>query len=227
MTKKHLLFLHGALGCKEHWERFIPAFEESHEIHNLDFPSHGKSSELLNDNDYSSLTQFVRNYVTANRITDFSIVGYSMGGYIGLDLLKQGIEGCRHLVMLSTKMNWNNEIAGQECDKLTTENLSPILEKLQKEHGENYDHLLTLTRDILRSIGANPLRKYQFELNKIPVTMLLGSKDRMIPREEITAFISGMPFVKFEIVEDQPHLLEKMDTAVIQKAIAGALNESE
>ncbi len=219
MGKSHLIFLHGALGCKQHWERFLPAFEKHYVVHNLNFPNHGDSKEKLTDFSYQTFTWWLKTYIVKNNITDFSIIGYSMGGYIALNLIHEGISGFNLLITLATKLNWDKEIAKAECDKLTIENLQPIQNKLQNEHVNNWPKLIEVTKEVLLSIGETPIKKKQFLYNKMPVMMLSGSKDKMVTQDEITTFAENTPNFYQVTIENQPHLLERMDINILNDTL--------
>ncbi len=211
MNKKHLIFLHGALGCNTDWLNYISTFEEIYEVHNLNFPQHGNSTEILDTYSYQKLALWLASYVHSKEIRDYFIIGYSMGGYIALKHTLEEPKGCLGIITIATKVNWNIAIATYENTKLSEENLTPIIPKLKIEHGNKWHHLIDKTKDILNSIGLNPLQKEEFTHNRIPVFMLLGSKDKMVTTDETINFISENHHMTYKVLEDQEHLLERMD----------------
>ncbi|MES2616646.1 MAG: alpha/beta fold hydrolase [Bacteroidota bacterium] len=218
---RHLIFLHGALGCNSHWERFLPAFENSFTIHNLNFPGHGNSDITLDTYSLQALSDTVQQYIQSNNIQAYAIIGYSLGGYVGLQMLADKVQGLTTLITLATKLNWNQAIADEECSKVTLENLAPIHEKLRTEHHQHFDTIVATTRDIMQSIGKHPLSTSDFSDNTIPVHMLLGSKDKMVTVAETLAFAEKCPSFSTSIIEEQPHSLERMNA----DAVGAACNE--
>lgn len=218
MHKRHLIFLHGALGSKKQWERFQGPFKENFQVHALDFPGHGDSTLKPGKYTCDTFTDFVQAYISQNHIPDFSVIGYSLGGYIGLNMTLRKIQGYHSLITLSTKLNWDKAIAAEVCANLTIEKLSTIAELLRQEHGENFNQLLFNTREIISSIGNNALSKSLFTGNNIPVLMLLGSNDKLVSPEEIKLFSEDLPSFNTHVLEQQPHAIEKMDTRTITQA---------
>lgn len=215
MGQPALIFLHGALGCKGQWERFLAPFTPYYDIHNIDFPGHGDSPLIPGNGDLSSLTGFLKNYIQENGLDSCDIIGYSMGGYAALQLVADNSVPVNSLITLATKLKWDREIAEEECRKLTEDNLQPIMEQLHTMHGFHMSGLLEHTRSILRSIGLRPIGKEQFAQSATPVTMLRGNRDRMVSDEEVTTFTEGIPSFDYISLENQPHLLEKMDAALV------------
>lgn len=142
MQKTHLIFLHGALGCQLHWHQISALFEKDYVVHTPDFPGHGNSTEALIKPTYKALAEWLRVYLQTHNISNYGIIGYSMGGYIGLEHLLNSSSNCQFLITLATKLEWNQEIAKQEAANLSLENLQAILEKLKKEHLISTEQLL-------------------------------------------------------------------------------------
>jgi len=221
MHKTHLIFLHGALGCQLHWHNISTQFENEYVVHTPDFPGHGRSETNAFEPTYLSLTDWLDSYLKQHQIAQYGIIGYSMGGYIGLShLVNANAENCQFLITLATKLHWNQAIAAEENAKLNLQQLAPIIPKLAAEHPNNaVDNLLNQTQSILSSIGDKPLVASQYTNNKTPIFMLLGSKDKMISEQEILAFQREAHAIQFQIIDQQPHLLERMDAMVISDCI--------
>ena len=106
---KTIVFLHGFLECLTMWD-YLPLQQlESRNIF-IDLPGHGKSP-LTDKSEHASL-EFMADEVIAVlahlEVTEFSIVGHSMGAYVGL-LIKQKIDSCNLLVLLNSNFWCDNE----------------------------------------------------------------------------------------------------------------------
>ncbi len=221
MEKTHLIFLHGALGSQLQWQPISSQFEKEYVVHAPNFPGHGQSNTALKESSYLALGEWLDNYIQANAITNYGLIGYSMGGYIGLQhILKNTKINCEFVITIATKLAWNQEIAEKEVEQLTLEKLEPIANKLREEHLVTIETLLKNTQEILLSIGKKPLLNSEFVNNKIPVFMLLGGKDKMVTAQEILSFQENQPNMYFEHLENQPHLLERMDPLLLTEKIA-------
>lgn len=225
MNRTHLIFLHGALGCQQHWQTISTQFEKDYVVHTPDFPGHGLAKPQPQYNNYHALTTWLNDYLNEHQIENYVLIGYSMGGYIGLSHLIQAPNpACRLLITIATKLEWSVGIASQESSKLTLENLQPILGKLAEEHPKiEITTLLKQTQDILTSIGVQPIQAIALKDNKTPIFMLLGSKDKMVQASEIMAFNKQGVQLQFEYLDEQPHLLQRMDPSVVVKSIQNIL----
>ena len=216
-----ILFLHGALGCKKHWEPIVSLLSSQSNIHVLDFPSHGDSDVSLNKIQLSDLVDFVRDYILKHQLNNVTIVGYSLGGYVGLKLAEEHFSGLEKVITIATKLNWNKEIASQEIEQLSK--LEHLIPKFEKEHGSNALTLIKNTSTILKSIGESPLIKSDFDNVKVPICMMVGENDTMVTQAEIDEFIEGNPFMEKIVLPEQPHLLQKMNASVLSQSILDCL----
>lgn len=96
-----IVFLHGFLESISMWE-----YLALHELHRtcilVDIPGHGKS-ELTHDGE-PSITYFsteILKLLAELNVTHFDIVGHSMGGYIGLEMLQSTPKDSR-LILLNS-----------------------------------------------------------------------------------------------------------------------------
>ncbi len=217
---KHVILLHGALGCKSHWLHILPYLNQGYTYHNLNFPLHGGTAAAKKDLTLSDLTQFVSGYVKGQQLDNFVIMGYSMGGYVGLDLAIKHFKGLDKVITLGTKLNWDKTIAEEEISKLSLENLVPIHAKLEKEHGSHWQDVISATHSIMRSIGEQQLLMEDFKNIQIPVCLLLGERDKMVTHEETIMFSESGDTCSYQIIAGQPHLLERVDAELI----AGKIN---
>ncbi|MDP2174652.1 MAG: alpha/beta fold hydrolase [Bacteroidota bacterium] len=213
-----ILFLHGALGCKQHWMPLIEKFKDEYNIHNIDFVGHGINSEET-DITLDDLVDQIKRYVQTNIEGNFTIVGYSLGGYVGLKLALQNIEGLKKLICIATQLDWDEVKALNENKKITTENFMPIKEKLASEHQASYEAIIKTTHNILESIGKKPISPNSFERNQIPLYFLIGEKDKMVNLDFTKDFCLNISNSTIFSLQNQPHLLEKMDVEVLTQKI--------
>ena len=66
----------------------------------------------------------VLEYLEENNIDKAHVVGYSMGGYVGMYLAAHFPDKIRSLVTLATKYHWDEEIAAREIKMLNPEKIS-------------------------------------------------------------------------------------------------------
>lgn len=216
---KQLLFLHGAMGCAKHWHSICEHLRPEYEIHCPDFPGHGMQPSIPSDFTLSGLSNFVQQFASENGLRNYMIIGYSLGGYVGLNIALRQASGLDKVFTVATKMHWDPDIAEIEILKLNVGNLQVIAEKLSSEHGSNWQELIPQTHEILRSIGSAPLTLQQMSEIRMPVSMLRGERDKLVRAEETELFANSIPNGRFLNIPGQGHLLERMDVEELLQAI--------
>jgi pimeloyl-ACP methyl ester carboxylesterase len=205
------LFLHGALGTSQSWDGFRDLLDKQLEPIFYDFPNHGENTKQLSEATYESLCDELNDFVVKNQLQDINIVAYSMGAYIAIKAILKHNMLCEKLVCIAMKSNWNTEIAEQECSNLYPDKLTPILDSLKAKHKSNFESLLPFTRNILKSIGENPLQAKDIQVLKQKIYFLRGSKDKMVTAEENIHFVNANSNADYIELEEQGHLLERMN----------------
>lgn len=93
------VFLHGFLESSTMWD-YLPLNNLPIQQIRIDLPGHGWSFELLNTPSIQLMALEVQRVLDHLAISSFSVVGHSMGAYVGLELSK--MSGFEHLVLLNS-----------------------------------------------------------------------------------------------------------------------------
>jgi pimeloyl-ACP methyl ester carboxylesterase len=93
------VFLHGFLESSTMWD-YLPLDNLPIQQIRIDLPGHGWSFELLNTPSIELMALEVQRVLDHLAISNFSVVGHSMGAYVGLELSK--MRGFEHLVLLNS-----------------------------------------------------------------------------------------------------------------------------
>lgn len=222
-----IILLHGALGTSKTLQPLQEELASDFSVHSLNFRSHGSpSAELFN---MSSFTEQVGRYILENDLERPAVFGYSMGGYVALNLARTQPMLLGPIICLGTKLAWTVAGAQQEVKMLQADK---ILEKvprfanyLAKLHGEDHwKTLLQQTGDMMLSLGHNPLLSVANVgtiTNKI--LMCLGDQDKMVSREETENFSDAMPNASFSLLPDTPHQIEKVKPSPLAESIRSFL----
>ena len=105
------VFLHGFLESSSMWEA-LPLSELSVTALFIDLPGHGKS-ELLDQNpSMQAMAQEVQKVLVHLDIQKFTIVGHSMGAYVGLELSQNA--GFQKLILLNSNCCTDSEQKKQD-----------------------------------------------------------------------------------------------------------------
>lgn len=221
----NLIFLHGALGSKEQWNAIAQLMPTNYTTHCLDFPEHGKSENALDTYSIETLANWVGKYIESHQLQKCVLIGYSLGGYVALWLAAKKPHYLLKVITLATKFTWNKTIITTENAKLTMENLLPIKNKLEAEHGPHFDTLLPHTQQILASISDCMLNQSVLAAIECPAMLMVGENDRMVSSEETILFSTYITTARVEIVQQQPHLIQKMQPVLIANMFIDFLEE--
>lgn len=98
--KRTLVLLHGFLESSSMWSA-LELHKEARLIC-IDLPGHGASS-LDGIDSMSAMAKEVYAVLQTENITEYEILGHSMGGYVGLELAQMD-EKCRRLILLNSNV---------------------------------------------------------------------------------------------------------------------------
>ena len=152
-----LILLHGALATKAQFASLKSLLDTDYEVHVLDFSGHG-------DNRTSSpftMDQFVQDvldYMSKNNINKANFFGYSMGGYVALNLALNHPERVNKIMTLGTKFNWTKDAAEKESRMLDPEKIEEKVPQFAKHldliHGaNNWKIVLRKTAEMMVGLG--------------------------------------------------------------------------
>jgi len=228
--KSKLLLLHGALGSKNQFDELKEILEENFEVFTMNFEGHGG---LLIQNEFS-ISLFSNNVLTflkENDLDKIHVFGYSMGGYVALNLAINHPNLITKLVTLGTKFSWTSEGAEKEVKLLSPDVIEAKAPKfagqLAKIHGaNNWKKVMQRTADMMNGLGNG--KKLQFhELEKIEgdVLITVGSKDVMVTIEESESVAEGLTNGKLLVIDEFQHPIEKVDKQKLASIIVNYINE--
>lgn len=80
---KPLVILHGLLGSLDNWVTVSKYLSKSYKVYIIDLPNHGKSyhSQVFS---YEDMSNDIDSFFNKNGLTNFSLLGHSMGGKLAL-----------------------------------------------------------------------------------------------------------------------------------------------
>ena len=184
-----LIFLHGFLEDHEMWAGIIPAFETGYRCIMPDLPCHGKSRF---DGDHCSMefmASAVSALITELDIETATIIGHSMGGYVGLELL----EAQKHRLILLNSNFW----ADPEEKK---KDRNRVIELVKKNKSTFIREAIpALFADVNKSKCEEHIQKLIRKANEIPSSEIIavtkGMRDRKanyeLMRHEHISIIQG------------------------------------
>ncbi|MFB0925641.1 MAG: alpha/beta hydrolase, partial [Vicingaceae bacterium] len=114
---KNLLLLHGAIGAKDQLEPLKKILSKKFNVYSFSFSGHGCFGSFQEFN-IKQFTEDTLSFISTNNLKEVFIFGYSMGGYVALNLAKEHPDKVAQIITLGTKFKWNPEIAAKEVKML-------------------------------------------------------------------------------------------------------------
>jgi pimeloyl-ACP methyl ester carboxylesterase len=190
-------------------------------VHSFNFSGHGGQPLPAAGLSISLFAGELLQYIETHKLQGASVFGYSMGGYVALQLQKShpGIMG--KIITLATKFHWDPQTAERECGMLEWEKieikLPQFAETLAKRHAPvNWKELMEATTDMLRAMGNDaPLKPEDYPKLNTPVLLLLGDRDKMVSLDETLAVYRALPQAFMGMLPATPHALEQVNPVLL------------
>jgi len=226
MKQKTLLLLHGALGSAEQLSPLKDALAEHFDVHTLNFTGHGGKAWGEQDFSMDLFAKDVLHYLEANHLEQVDILGYSMGGYVALNLAKNNPNRVHRIFTIATKFAWSPESSAKEVKMLNPtaiETKVPAFARaLEERHApQDWKVHLEKTATMMLNLGnGDALGENDFSAIQHEVLVTVGTKDRMVSQEESAQVATWLGNARFEALEGVPHPIEKIDANVLtQRAV--------
>lgn len=217
----HLLFLHGAIGASRQLLTLTALFAESYNTHALEFSGHGSTPLAADGFSIPLFANDVLEYMDENGIDKTSVFGYSMGGYVGMYLLRHFPERIDKVITLATKFHWDEATATKEVQML---NADKIQEKLpafaatlnERHNAIGWHNVLKQTAEMMIALGKNNvLSAEDYSTISTPVLILLGDRDKMVSLQETIDVFKAIPTAQYGILPNTPHPIEQVDIELL------------
>lgn len=221
---KDLVFIHGALGHAAHFDKLVSILQNDYTCHVIELPMHGNNPQTV-DFSIPGFTEYVAHYLQVHFHDPVGIFGYSMGGYIALNLAKHFPDRVEKIMTLATKFDWNSEdtqkqVAMLNPDKLL-EKVPQYIEALKAQHPViEWRNMLTLTGELMLQISKEQyLRDEVFEQLNLPVRIGRGDHDKMVSMRETEAVYEKLKQGSLYVLPDTPHPIEKISAQLMAEQI--------
>ncbi len=197
-----IVLLHGFMESLDIWDDLAAELSKKYRVIAIDLPGHGKSSVLEPVHTMDTMAESVKFVLDNLNIEQAAIVGHSMGGYTGLQFLKDYPERVKCLVLLHSTPFPDTE----ERKKVRDEIILQIKHGKKVQYAKDFvkqtfaeDNIEKLVRPIgfmkiialntsndgiiaaLEGMKLRPSYKEVLEKTEKPVLWILGKKDKFIP----------------------------------------------
>ncbi len=205
-----VVFLHGFLESMSMWGYL--EFPKEFQCVTVDLPGHGESDRLSNE-DFSILdiARILKRQLSEMGIGDYALVGHSLGGYVGIELMKID-ENCEKMVFLNSNFWSDNEqkkIDRQRIAKIVLRNKTSFIYEaiphLFLDPTKFHDEVIGLINEA-KSISAQTISDYSIAMshrkdnsefvrkNSETILAIQGREDAIVSCEKMNEYFTRFGF---------------------------------
>lgn len=199
-----IVLLHGFLENKKMWKTYVDTFSEKHRVITIDLLGHGESDSLGYVHEMEDNANAVHEVLKHLKIEKATILGHSMGGYVGLAFAELFPKSITKLILLNStskadshekKINRNRAIKAVKQNYVNFVNLA--IGNLFSENNRirlaveidkaREQALKTPLQGIIASLEGMKIRKdreWLLHENRFPTLLILGKQDPVLNYEE-------------------------------------------
>ena len=225
-----LILTHGALGSSADLDKLAEALQkENYNVFTFSFSGHG-NTDFETDFDIEQFTLELQQFILKNALVQPSVIGFSMGGYVALNLARRSPEIIDKIITLGTKFYWSKEVVEKEVKLLDAEvmltKVPAFAKSLELKHGEKWKTLLLRTAQLMRDISANNYLNPESLKNIQNKTLVgLGDKDQMVTLEETISVYRCLPKANMYILPNTKHPIEQLNSTLFVAVIKDFLRD--
>lgn len=222
-----VVLLHGALQTSDQFNSIIPYLEKHTSVISFNFIGHGGNTADFTENSLcNQLSEFI-NVELAE--CPYTIIGYSMGGYIALKASLNLLIKPSKIIIINSKLKWNDSILQSEIKKMNLNSMQEkvpafitLLEKLHNPHA--IDILFRNTIMLLQNITDNNHAFYA-NLATLPIEtrLIRGALDSFVTPEECITMCSKNSKFSYTEIPNAKHPFDSFDPTVLSKYIIDEL----
>jgi phosphoglycolate phosphatase-like HAD superfamily hydrolase/esterase/lipase len=210
---RHVLREDGALG-NAHQFSILDAFSSPASV--MEFHGHGSQTDVNAQWTIDLFVDQVETFLDANQWTAARVFGYSMGGYVAMQLAKKRPDLIAKIITLGTKLDWSVQGAHHEIKMLNAETIQTkvpaFAADLQRRHGaDHWKTVLQKTADLMVDLGTQPrLTPQSMTEVQCPVRFMVGDADAMVSIEETVLYQRATPSSQLAVLPGTRHPIEQI-----------------
>ena len=218
-----ILFIHGGLGNAEVWGAQVADFARDHLVIVADSRGHGRSTRSQQPFGYDLMTSdyvALLDYLKIDRVT---LVGWSDGGIIGIDMAMKHPEKLTRVIAQAANVTTD----GVKPDVMNNKTFNDYINVA----GEYYKKLSPTPNEYdafvnqISQMWATQPAWTAADLGKIsvPVTLAIGDHDEAVKLDHTQMMAKEIPGAKLVILKDASHFAMLQDPEGYDAMIRGAM----
>jgi pimeloyl-ACP methyl ester carboxylesterase len=218
-----VILLHGGLGNSDYWGNQVPALARSYRVITIDSRGHGRSGRDARPYGYDLMADDVLALMDHLHIDKASIVGWSDGGIIGLDIAIRHPERLNRLFAFGA----NSDPSGVREDLGQNDTFNRFIahaggdyKRLSRTPGDYDAFVAAISKmwDTEPHFTADQLRAI-----RVPTAIADGEHDEAIKRAHTEMMAGLIPGARLIILPGVSHFAMLQDPALFNAAVLGFL----
>ncbi|MBA1348855.1 alpha/beta fold hydrolase [Rhizobium sp. WYCCWR 11146] len=218
-----ILFIHGGLGNAEVWGHQVADFAKDHLVIVADSRGHGRSTRSQQPFGYDLMTSDYVALLDYLKIDKVTLVGWSDGGIIGIDMAMKHPEKLTRVIAQAANVTTDGVKADVMDNKTFNDYINVAGEQYRKlsPTPNEYD---AFVKQISEMWATQPAWTAA-DLGKIsvPVTLAIGDHDEAVKLDHTEMMAKQIPDAKLVILKDVSHFAMLQDPAAYDGMIRGAM----
>lgn len=230
-----IVLLHGALGARAQLLPLAAALTDAGHaaVHVVEFGGHGETPDDGAPWEVARFGAQVLAAMDAAGVARATVFGYSMGGYVALQLAAAHPARVAAVVTLGTKLAWTPAVAAREGGRLDAATIRAkvprFADQLVERHAGSggWERVLARTAALLRALGDDPpLTEAALRTIACPVRVLVGDRDGTVTLEECAAAARTLPQGALGVLPRTGHALEQVELDRLVREVLAAAAEA-
>jgi pimeloyl-ACP methyl ester carboxylesterase len=218
-----ILFIHGGLGNADVWGHQVADFAKDHRVIVADSRGHGRSTRSQQPFGYDLMTSDYVALLDYLKIDKVTLVGWSDGGIIGIDMAMKHPEKLTRVIAQAANVTTDGVKADVMDNKTFNDYINVAGEQYRKlsPTPNEYD---AFVKQISEMWATQPAWTAA-DLGKIsvPVTLAIGDHDEAVKLDHTEMMAKQIPGAKLVILKDVSHFAMLQDPAAYDGMIRGAM----
>lgn len=205
-----VLLLHGFLEDISMWKDIIPVLSKNHRVITIDLLGHGKTDCLGYVHTMKEHAAMIHVVLQQLRVRRYSIIGHSMGGYIGLKYAKMFPKNIKGLCLHNSTFSSDSEETSQlriRANKMAQTNFKQLVQM----------SFTNLFSEKSRIVFKKEMQEALKIALKTPLQGYIASQEGMRLREDSEQFFKEAPFKKALIIGEKDTVVDVVNLLAFGK----------
>ncbi len=132
-----IVLIHGNMTSSKHWDLVLEKMDENYKIYAIDMRGFGESSYHQGITSIKDLSDDIKGWIDELGLRDFSMVGWSTGGAVGMQFVADYPDYCKNLILLASASTRGYPFFGTKPDgKVDFMNRLSTIDEVMMDEGK-------------------------------------------------------------------------------------------